>query len=1623
MLNSIHNLLKRAIKALFIIAAVSTSALQAQSYGYISNSGSHTVSVIDATTNAVVATIPVGTFPRGMAVAPSGDKVYVATFQGNNLTTIDVATNTVSGTVALPNNPDDVVITPDGSYAYVSTLFGNISAVNLSTNAVTNIAVSAFPGGVAVTPDGSTLYAGTAATVTVISTASNSVVETIAGFTNATELAITPDGAFAYVLDAGANSIRVIDLASNTITATLTGFATGGGASLAMSADGSHIYVSGPVPDDVRVIDTATNTIIATVVVGTDPFGLAVTADGSSVYVANRLSANVSVIDAATNTNVATIAAGNAPWDVVFSGNAPKPEMDVQGGSLLASIPDGSTSATDFGSAALTGGTVSQTFTIENTGSGTLNLSGSPVVEINGAHAADFSVTAQPANSVAAGSNTSFTIEFNPAAAGVRTATISIANNDDDENPYDFAIQGSGLVGSPIEPFAYVTNSGSNSVSVIDPVSNNEVASIPVGTFPRGMAVAPSGDKIYVATFQGNNLTTIDAATNTVSGTVALPNGPDDVAISPDGSFAYVTTQFANISAVNLSNNAVTNIALGGSPYGLAVTPNGNLVYVSNGNSVSVISTATNSIVNTIAVANQPAEIVINASGAFAYVVQETGNSVSVIDLSTNSIVSTITGISTGVGASIALSPDGAFAYLSSPVPGLVQVIDLATNTLAATAATNGTHPYGLAVTPDGATIYTVHRLSADLSVIDVASNTTVNTVAVGNAPWEVVFTGIILKPEMDVQGGSPLVSIADGELTVQTANGTDFGDANVNGTAVAHTFTIANTGSAELILSGSPQVVVSGASAADFTVTQQPASPVAAGGISTFTVEFVPSATGIRTAVINIANDDFDENQYDFKVQGNGLQTENIFNGNITLTSQAGIDAFAYTGVTGAVTISEAVTGNITNLNGLSSLTSIGGRLTIISNSALTTLSGLENLGAVGSLWISTNASLANLAGLNGLNSVPGFVTIDHNPLLTNLSGLDGVTSIGGYLFISANSSLSTIAGLEGVTTIGGNLTISLNNVLANVDGLAYLSHVGGKLQIYSNPLLTNINGFALHSLVSVGLDVQISNNPALINLNGLAELETVGGNFSVDSNAVLTDFRGVYLLLNGGGLAGSFNAGQNAFDPVPAQIIATGPVMNPNDPAGFGVADSSVVVRGGISLLTVTVTPGSNPASSGLTVSGDLSAIGGSATQSFYDDGTNGDITAGDNIFTCMADVAVTTDAGDKYLPVSIADAEGRTGSASIVLTVQLPGSISGTVFVTGVGMEGVRVALLDENGIAVAGVDTAITDASGMYSFTALAPADYLVNAIKPLGYSAMESPIASIVVTGVDNQVDFELDITVTQNKSKNSMFWMKEFRRALNPGWNNHHNNDDDDEEDDDDDEHCSTHFSEQELQNFIDLVHVHYTPHFSIFQDILTLEDAQILLRKWHRCGYGDKATRELAALLMNMVSGKIGQYTVVSRDDRTAGEVLTYVSMLLTDDDGSNDKAAYKLALRVNQRSRIKSGQIPASNILYKGMGYIDYGFGGPETYVLKPNYPNPFNPTTTIAFELPQAEYVTLRVYSATGQLVRTLVSGHAEAGYHFSEWNGTNEAGQRVSSGLYFYRITAGKFTQTQKMLLLK
>jgi YVTN family beta-propeller protein len=141
---------------------------------------------------------------------------------------------------------------------------------------------------------------------------------------------------------------------------------------------------------------------------------------------------------------------------------------------------------------------------------------------------------------------------------------------------------------------AYITNSGSNTVSVIDTATNTVTATIPVGLEPWGVAVTPDGSKIYVTNFGDTTVSVIETASNTVAATIPVGNRPQGVAVTPDGTKAYVTAGNTVLVIATSSNTVTATIPIAILADGVAVTPDGTKDYVTTfGGNVGVIDTAT----------------------------------------------------------------------------------------------------------------------------------------------------------------------------------------------------------------------------------------------------------------------------------------------------------------------------------------------------------------------------------------------------------------------------------------------------------------------------------------------------------------------------------------------------------------------------------------------------------------------------------------------------------------------------------------------------------------------------------------------------------------------------------------------------------------------------------------------------------------------------------------------------------------------------------------------------------------------------------------------------------------------------------------------------------------------
>ena len=341
---------------------------------YISNGGDNTVSVIDAATNTVVATIPVGNLPTLIALTPDNTRAYVANQGSNDVTVINTATNTVVATIPVGTQAIGVAVTPDGTRVYATgTASNTVSVINTATNTVEPQSPSEVgPQGVKVTPDGTRVYItnGASNDVSVIATATNTVIATIPAGVNPAIVTITPDGTRAYVANQGSNDVTVINTATNTVVTTIpVGIQATG---VVITPDGAFAYVTNTVSNTVSVISTATNTIVATLPVGLSPLVAGICSNGNALLGSGlTFRANTGGAVACTQASGPTGSAGP-----VFTGGT----LLIAGANVSSSLPislqsQGGIVDTNGNNATLSGA-ISGPGGLSKIGAGTLILSG-----------------------------------------------------------------------------------------------------------------------------------------------------------------------------------------------------------------------------------------------------------------------------------------------------------------------------------------------------------------------------------------------------------------------------------------------------------------------------------------------------------------------------------------------------------------------------------------------------------------------------------------------------------------------------------------------------------------------------------------------------------------------------------------------------------------------------------------------------------------------------------------------------------------------------------------------------------------------------------------------------------------------------------------------------------------------------------------------------------------------------------------------------------------------------------------------------------------------------------------------------------------------------------------------
>jgi uncharacterized protein len=392
-----------------------------------------------------------------------------------------------------------------------------------------------------------------------------------------------------------------------------------------------------------------------------------------------------------------------------------------------------------------------------------------------------------------------------------------------------------------------------------------------------------------------------------------------------------------------------------------------------------------------------------------------------------------------------------------------------------------------------------------------------------------------------------------------------------------------------------------------------------------------------------------------------------------------------------------------------------------LISSAPPARAAGSISLTTVGALYAQDFDMLANSATSSAVPVGWDFAESGTSANTTYTAGTGSNNAGDTYSFGAAASAERAFGGLQSgslIPTIGASFT---NNTGATITDLA-IGYTGEQWRLGTVNRADQLDFQISTNAISLTNGIWIDQNSLDFTSPFTGTAGALNGNVAANRTAI----SGAITSLNIANGAtfwvrwADFNA-SSGDDGLAVDDFSLTPIANTTAPSGTGAANPSTVLAGNPTLLTVAVTPGANPSSTGISVAGDLSAIDGAATQAFFDNGTNGDVTAGDNTFSFQATVAPTTTVGIKSLPISIADAQARSATTTISLNVFDPALVTHIHDIQGAAH------LSPKNGLAVSNVlgivtakrsngfymqestpDSDDATSEGVFVFTAAAPA---------------------------------------------------------------------------------------------------------------------------------------------------------------------------------------------------------------------------------------------------------------------------------------------------------------------------
>ena len=577
--------------------------------------------VVNDTTGALEATIPVGLNPSAMQEKESGGVplVYVANSGSNNVSVISAATHRVVRTIRTPtgSNPAGLAVGPGKTRLYVTDEGLDEVSVYYPSNGTraATIPVASSPTGIAYDDFNGNLYVANSGSdvVSVISVLTSSVVASVGVGSAPVGVAVSNSNGDVFVTNQNSSDVSVISPSEPLVIATIpVGTAPVG---LSYSSPDNALYVADSGSNAVSVVNAGSLSVSATIPVGLRP--LATTPGSGTVFTVNSATYNLSRISTSSRSVMGTLAIAVAPRGMAYDPTSQLLFVPLGGNDSVAVI----NTTTHWLIATLTTGLEPSLATYDAFNGMVYvdNHEGNTISVIDG-----------------------------------RTARLvtTIATQDGPTS----------MVVDPVSKELYVGIGHLGFVSVFNTTTYNETAEIPVGNTPYGMIYVPvDGGRLFVTNYRSGNLSVIDPTTDTVTGNYAVAPGPTLMAYDAANGLVYISS-FVNGSLYRFNTTTDRllpgSIPVGTSPMGVLSRGFGNLVYVTNYGSgnLTLVDPATGTAVGSVAVGPEPIAAALLPNGEM-YVTDAGGSSISILSDHTLTGVGLTSGVSrVALGASTVIA-------------------------------------------------------------------------------------------------------------------------------------------------------------------------------------------------------------------------------------------------------------------------------------------------------------------------------------------------------------------------------------------------------------------------------------------------------------------------------------------------------------------------------------------------------------------------------------------------------------------------------------------------------------------------------------------------------------------------------------------------------------------------------------------------------------------------------------------------------------------------------------------------------------------------------------------------------------------------------------------------------